>query len=282
MLNHPPQISIITPSFNQGHFIEDTIESILSQNYKNLEYIIIDGGSSDNTLEIIRKYENRINYWVSEKDRGQADAINKGFKLAHGELLGWVNSDDILLPGCLSQIANVYNVNHGPDVIHVNFIYIDQNNRILKMINLPRQNSFFLEKGKWSVSQPAVFYKHSRLKEIGFLNVDLRLSMDLDLWVRLNKSGIKIAHLAQYLGAFRWHADSLTSHSIRGKRKRNDENPETQKILSQAFPATSSASRKFWRLIWRIYQLINGNYLIAYYLTWKNKGQDWKKIFKIK
>src|SRR5580700_341038 len=100
-----PKISIITPSYNQGQFIEETILSILNQNYPNLEYLIIDGKSTDSTIEIIKKYEQKIFYWVSEKDSGQSEAINKGFQKATGEIVCWLNSDDILMPNALNEVA---------------------------------------------------------------------------------------------------------------------------------------------------------------------------------
>src|SRR5687768_13083798 len=103
-----PKISIITPSYNQGRFIEETILSVINQNYPNLEYIIIDGGSTDNTVEIIRKYEQHLAYWVSEKDGGQSEAINKGFKKATGDIVCWINSDDFFMPGALSKVADCF------------------------------------------------------------------------------------------------------------------------------------------------------------------------------
>jgi len=104
-----PKISIVTPSLNQGKYLEKTIQSILGQNYPNLEYVIIDGGSTDNSLQIIKKYANRLAYWVSEPDKGQFDAINKGFMKTSGEIMTWLNSDDILMPGSLDFVANIFN-----------------------------------------------------------------------------------------------------------------------------------------------------------------------------
>ena len=107
MLNECPLVSVVTPSYNQGRYIEETIQSVLSQDYANLEYLVLDGGSSDATLEILQRYEGRLR-WISESDRGQADAINKGFRLARGEILGWLNSDDVYLPGTIQKVVQYF------------------------------------------------------------------------------------------------------------------------------------------------------------------------------
>ena len=125
------KISIVTPSYNQSQFLERTILSVLNQNYPNLEYLIIDGGSTDGSVEIIRKYEKYLAYWVSEKDNGQADAINRGFQKSTGKILAWLNSDDIYLPGTLLKVSETFNKNPEVDLIFSNIFFIDEyDNRI--------------------------------------------------------------------------------------------------------------------------------------------------------
>jgi glycosyltransferase involved in cell wall biosynthesis len=118
MENNPPKISIVTPSFNQGTFLEKTIQSVLSQDYSNLEYIIIDGGSTDNSVEIIKKYAERLSYWVSKPDAGQSDAINKGFRKASGDICAWINSDDVYYPGVLTMIAASFEEHPSVDLLY--------------------------------------------------------------------------------------------------------------------------------------------------------------------
>ena len=121
-----PRISIVTPSFNQGRFLERTILSVLNQNYPNLEYIVMDGGSTDESVEIIKKYENYLAYWISEKDNGQSDAIKKGFQKSTGEILAWLNSDDIYLSGALRGVAGFFRDGKGTEVVYGNRYIIDE------------------------------------------------------------------------------------------------------------------------------------------------------------
>ena len=124
-----PRISIVTPSYNQARFLEKTIRSVLDQEYPNLEYIVMDGGSDDGSVEILRRYSNRLTYWRSSRDDGQADAIKRGFTLATGDILGWVNSDDLLLPGSLEHVAHQFRQHRGADFLAGGFVPIDENGR---------------------------------------------------------------------------------------------------------------------------------------------------------
>jgi len=190
-----PRIIIVTPSFNQAQYLPETIESILNQNYPNLEYTIIDGGSTDNSVAIIKKYESHLLYWCIEEDRGQSDAIMKGFNKATGELFAWVNSDDVLFPGCLRQIAEHYVKSAKPDIITGNVAYIDDQGKITRYVRLPKQSRFFFSHGVWHVSAPAVFFRASLFRDVGGLDFRYHLCMDLDLWVRMINAGARIEHI---------------------------------------------------------------------------------------
>ncbi len=184
----PPLISIVTPTFNQGQFIEKTIRSVLLQNYPNLQFIIIDGGSTDESVQIISRYEQWLSYWISEKDRGQSDAINKGFRQAGGVLVNWLNSDDYLLPGALHKIASAYLENGGrPCVVVGRCRWIDTKGRVLYE-HLPKDVSpaaIPACEANW-MPQPAGFFTLQSYWEVGGVSLDLHHAMDFDLYVKLS------------------------------------------------------------------------------------------------
>jgi glycosyltransferase involved in cell wall biosynthesis len=206
------KISIITPSLNQGQFIEETIRSILLQGYPNLEYIIIDGGSNDGSIDIIKKYEPWLTYWVSEPDQGQAHAINKGFKKASGEIVAWLNSDDLYVMDTLHEVARLFILFINTGIIHGDGTIIDINNELIEQ-NISRQisnpqklESYFPN----PIFQPSVFFKRVLLQATGYLDDHLHCTMDLDLWVRLFRA-TKSFYYAKAMSLFRIHQHSKTS-----------------------------------------------------------------------
>lgn len=201
-----PLISIITPSFNQGDFIEETILSVLNQNYPNLEYIIIDGGSTDQTVDIIKKYSDRISYWVSEKDRGQSHAINKGFQRATGEIINWINSDDQLMPGTLHKLAAIFNADPELMMVHGRIEYFGET-RPYYSVNLPVKDLDTRYVSHICMPQPATFYRRQLLLEQGLLDESLHFSMDTDLFVRAGLH-YKIRQSEEVFSRFRLHAAS--------------------------------------------------------------------------
>ena len=178
-----PKISIVTPSYNQGKYIEKTIQSVLNQDYPNLEYIVIDGNSTDNSVEIIKKYEKWITYWISEPDSGQSEAINKGFKKATGSIINWLNSDDYLEANTLFRVANYFINNEIHLLIGQSYNF---NEKGEKYIAGPKGNDVFerILVG-YACPQPSTFMLKSALDELGFLSEDLHFTMDWEIYARI-------------------------------------------------------------------------------------------------
>lgn len=183
------RISIVTPSYNQAQFLEQTINSVLSQGYDDLEYIIIDGGSTDGSRDIIKKYSSYLKFWCSEKDNGQSAAINKGFSYASGEILGWINSDDFLEPNCLLTVAKYFRQNREWQALigACNLLYCDSKGEIIRRDT--RQppacgnQAVYNWKSEW-FSQQSTFWRRSLWERAGNLREDLHYTMDLELWQR--------------------------------------------------------------------------------------------------
>jgi len=209
-----PLVSIITPSFNQGQFIEETILSVLNQTYKNIQYIVVDGGSTDHTMEVVNKYCDRIDIIIHEKDKGQTDAINKGFKLAKGELVGWINSDDILYPDCVEKIVELYKDKPDGAVYYSSrYVLIDIHSNIIKEKCIIIQSKPHLLNKKYSIIQQGSFYKLSLVRRIGFLDENLHYCMDLDLWLRLLNVGEMYTFADKPLAAFRFDGNTKTMNA---------------------------------------------------------------------
>jgi len=180
------KVSVITPSYNQGAFIEETINSVLNQDYPNIEYIIIDGGSTDNTLNIIKSYEDQISYWHSGPDSGQSSAINKGFIRSSGDIIAWLNSDDLYLPGAVSEIVRTFHDNSDAVVVSGTCNITDENG-ILKSQKSPFifDTENLLRTGKVP-GQPAVFMKREILNTVGLLQENLHFVLDWEYWLRIS------------------------------------------------------------------------------------------------
>jgi glycosyltransferase involved in cell wall biosynthesis len=215
--NRWPRISIVTPSFNQGQFIEETIRSVLLQGYPDLEYIIIDGASTDNSVDIIKKYERWLTYWVSEKDNGQADAINKGWKRATGDILAWINSDDIYMKDALGSVALVSAAYSHRAFLYGDCYQTDENSEVLNIWEGRHcEYQEFLKcwinnhptRGRYFLPQPSTFVTRSILNDVGMLDAGLYYPMDYDLWLRIAKRGYKFHHLPKVLATYRFHRAS--------------------------------------------------------------------------
>jgi glycosyltransferase involved in cell wall biosynthesis len=201
----------VTPSYNQGQFIEETIRSVLLQGYPDLEYIIFDGGSTDTTIGIIEKYEPWLTYWVSEIDRGQSHAINKGFRRSTGVILGWLNSDDVLMPNALATVAGALPDPDDEVLIAGMAEYRDISGTRVIWVNdrIPRTFSDVFLHFDTYFAQPSVFFTRQALNSTGVLREDLHYAMDLDLWLRMARH-VRIILIEQHLSWMRDHKDAKT------------------------------------------------------------------------
>ena len=179
-----PRISIVTPSYHQGKFLEETLRSVLLQGYPNLEYLVIDGGSTDNSVEIIRKYEAWLTYWVSERDQGQSDAINKGWRCCTGDIIAWLNSDDCYAPNALGAVARAFAAHDFPAMVYGNEIVIDDQGNQTKTLEYRASPDQMLAK-LLLPHQPTAFFNRSVLEMIGFLDPSLQYAMDQAFLLKL-------------------------------------------------------------------------------------------------
>lgn len=256
----PLKITVVTPSFNQANFIDQTIRSVIYQDYPNTEYIVIDGGSTDGSDKTIAFYDRQLAFWCSERDGGQADAIRKGFERATGDIFGWLNSDDVLLPGALTHVAEFFSNNPEVECLSGGGFYIDAD-------GLPLQNArpgyslgvrcsydrlrFYEMDG---VLQQATFWRRSAYEAVGGIDASLRFVMDLDLLIRLANRR-PIARTERLLGCFRIHADckSCTIQNVRhaervilAQRYGVAESPAWYRKIMYARYRAISLARKSW------------------------------------
>lgn len=213
-LSAMPTISIVTPSFRQGVFIERTLLSVFDQNYPNLEYFVQDGGSQDRTVAVLEKHADRLSGWVSEKDSGQSQAINRGFAKTSGEIMGWLNSDDLLLPGALTTVADYFNRHPEVDVLYGNRLLIDENDMEIGRWIMPGHDNAALSWVDY-IPQETLFWRRRIWDKVGGqIDESFRFAMDWDLLVRFRDAGARFAHIPRFMGAFRIHEHQKTSANI--------------------------------------------------------------------
>ena len=200
-----PLVSIITPSYNQAKFLEETILSVLNQDYPQIEYIIVDGGSSDGSVDIIRSYAERLGWWVSERDKGQTDAINKGFARAKGEILAWINSDDTYLPGAVSEAVAFLQAHPEIGMVYGDANLIDETGNVLGPFPARQTDYRRLRQGYVHIPQQSSFFRASLWKQVGPLDSSFYFAMDYDLWVRLAKVA-PLYYIQRLWANFRLHS----------------------------------------------------------------------------
>ncbi len=202
-------ISIVTPSYNQAKYIEKTIQSVLMQDYPRIEYIVVDGGSSDGTVDIIKKYEDRITRWVSEKDKGQTDAINKGFAHASGDILAWINSDDTYQPGAISAAVKYLQEHPTVGMVYGDCNFINESGQVIGKFNSAQTNYRLIRQGSVRIPQQTMFFRTDLWKQVGPLDPSFYFAMDYDLWTRISARS-EIKYVPQTWANFRLHTSGKT------------------------------------------------------------------------
>jgi len=265
MQNNQPLVSIITPSYNQGKYIEETLRSVIRQDYPSIEYIVIDGGSTDNSVAVINRYEDQLAYFVSEKDKGQSDAINKGFSKATGEIIAWLNSDDVYTQHAVTRAVDALADCPECGFVFGNVLSIDMKSRVFNTMTFGDWGLEELARFK-IISQPGIFMRKSALDAVGFLNADYDYLMDHHLWLKI-AAMYPIQYFDQFWAAARYHpaAKNLTGGAHYGDEAfmliewmKND--PDLQNIIESDEKKVTAGA----------------NHLRARYLL--DSGENWKSL----
>jgi len=199
-----PLVSIVTPSFNQARFLKETIQSVIQQDYPHIEYLIVDGGSTDGSLDIIQSHSKQIAWWISEPDLGQTDAINKGFSHANGQIFAWLNSDDTYLPQAISQAVDYLQANPEIGMVYGNANLIDEKGEVIGKFPARQTDYYRLRRGYVHIPQQASFFRAKLWQQVGPLDPTFYFAMDYDLWVRLARVSM-LKHLSKDWANFRLH-----------------------------------------------------------------------------
>ena len=205
-----PLVSIVTPSYNQGRFLEETLCSVLEQDYPNLEYIVVDGGSTDGSAETIRKVAGRLAWWCSEKDRGQTEAINKGFAHATGSIQAWLNSDDTYKPHAIAEAVEFLQAHPEVGMVYGDTDFIDEKSRVIGRFRAAQTDRRRLLQGFVHIPQQSSFWRSDLWKQVGPLDPSFRFAMDYDLWVRFATARARIVYTPRLWSNFRIHLEGKT------------------------------------------------------------------------
>ncbi len=248
MENNQPLVSVITPVFNGEQFLEENILSVKSQDYGAIEHIIVDGGSEDGTLDIIKKYEGSYNLrWLSEKDKGIADAMNKGFKMAEGEIFCWLDADNYYEPNVISRVVGIMTSGTEPQIVCGHIKVIDQDGKLLRLYRVPRKVSFkdALRKNTAAIpSQPGTFFKKDIYASAGGFDLSYKIAGDFDFWLKILKNNPSVYFCDMVFGAYR-KTKASASQSIRGVWCGLKEMLRIGDIYGQSFPEKALLCLKY-------------------------------------
>jgi glycosyltransferase involved in cell wall biosynthesis len=267
-----PSISLVTCSYQQARFLEATLQSVISQQYRALEYRVIDGNSTDGSVEILQRYQRELTGWVSEPDAGQTDALIKGFAQSSGEIMGWLCSDDLLLPGALHAVGRYFAAHPQVLAVYGDALWIDEHGGLLRpKKEIPFNRFIFLYDHNY-VPQPSMFWRRSLYDAVGGLNPRFNLAMDGDLWARFSEHG-RIGHLDQYLSCMRFY-DSQKTRALRPNAQAENASLRARysSVTSRHFDPLLHAFAKALRACIKIYRGGYGARVPQEHLQWLRNG----------
>lgn len=256
------KLSIIIPSFNQGQYLEETLNSIISQKSDEVEIIVMDGGSTDNSVDVLKEYSEYIDYWQSKKDKGQSDAINSGFRKATGEYVTWLNSDDVLLPGALNVILGYLDVYPNINWFLGNVLWLNKHGNVIKVGKVEKECWFWNKHYLFSNGGPTAIMKREYLLSIGALREDFHYMMDTELWYRYISLGNKFIRINKYCWGLRLHEQAkMSGHNFADSPLADKSHPSwIQKNKEEYFISTKYRSSNLLRKIWRMIKLFSIEY----------------------
>lgn len=270
-----PTISLVTCSYQQGRFIGSTLKSVLDQKYPELEYMVVDGGSSDSSVGTIAAHSEKLAYWVSEPDRGQTDALAKGFKRSTGEVMGWLCSDDLLLPGSLAAVSQYFAEHPEVDWVFGDALWIDGAGAPIRTKReMPWNRNVFLFDHNY-LPQPSVFWRRRLYEAAGGLNPDFNLAMDSDLWLRFARIS-KPVHLARYLSCMRFYPEQKT-RALKPAGRREDE-----LLRSREAPGLSRLPRPPVRMLARLQRFVSKGIHGGYTARVPDELRPWLRQLEIR
>ena len=271
------KISLVTPSYNQASFLEETIRSVVSQRQHLHEYFLLDGGSADGSVEIVKRYNDQIDWWVSEKDNGQSAAIHRGFQRATGDVLGWINSDDVLLPDALARVRATFDADSTVDIVVGYLVLIDAASRVISLPRVPTGNNFLGRHGLVQVSQQSTFFRRSLYEKVGGLDLSLHCAMDFDLWSRFYAVGAKWGRLPIHLAAFRKHGDAKGSGNAWWEQYQSE-----KALVRERYPQIfrGPVSQRSINTLYRGIQILSGRQLRSAWESAKWRGKPLAEAFE--
>ncbi len=268
------KLTVVTPSYNQAAYLEQTLRSVIGQRQFVHEYFVLDGGSSDGSVEIIRKHEGAIDWWVSAKDRGQCDAIHRGFQRATGDVLYWINSDDVLLPGALAKVHAAYDADPSLDVVTGWGVAIDGAGRIVGMKRRVHDSPRWAALGYLRAHQPCTFFRRSLYEGVGGLDLDLHCVLDTELWYRMFRAGSTWGGVDDYVAAYRLHGEA--KGTVLADRYRAE-----REILRERYPDLVGRTMRhtLGRIAYYTAQIGSGRALASMSDMRRNRGRALVEVF---